>query len=89
MRRIGYRKDLFKSSMRKYRKSSIKPPGGLNKDRGAYLRRGGEDLFNLAKHGGIGSPLRPRIKNGKVQVQEVGGHAAEDQKQLAELPVGE
>ena len=67
----------------------LSPRGGLNKDRGAYLRRGGEDLFNLAKHGGIGSPLRPRIKNGKVQVQEVGGHAAEDQKQLAEPPVGE
>ena len=29
MRRVGYRKDLLKSSMRKYRKSSIKPPGGL------------------------------------------------------------
>ena len=57
--------------------------------RGGLFEEGGEDLFNLAKHGGIGSPLRPRIKNGKVQVQEVGGHAAEDQKQLAELPVGE
>ena len=40
-------------------------------------------------HGRIGSPLRPRIKNGKAQVQEVGGQAAEDQKHLAELPVGE
>ena len=71
MRRIGYRKDLFKSSMRKNRKFSIKPPGGL-----IYFT--------------VGSVLhRPRIKNGKAQVQEVGGHAAEDQKHLAELPVGE
>ena len=38
----------------------------------------------------VGSPLRPRIKNGEAQVQEVGGHAAEGQEQLAELklPVG-
>ena len=68
----------------------LSPPGGLIKTGGLFEEGGGgEDLFNLAKHGGIGSPLRPRIKNGKVQVQEVGGHAAEDQKQLAELPVGE
>ena len=94
MRRVGYGKDLFKSSMRKYRKSSIKPPGGLvisntfEGGGGLIWGRGG-GFFNLAKHGVIGSPLRPRIKNGKAQVLEVGGHAAGDQKQLAELPVGE
>ena len=46
-------------------------------------------LISFSKDGVIGSPLRPRIKNGKAQVQEVGGHAAEDQKQLAQLPAGE
>ena len=49
----------------------------------------GGGLISFSKDGVIGSPLRPRIKNGKAQVQEVGGHTAEDQKQLAQLPVGE
>ena len=44
--------------------------------------------MQFSKNGVVGSPLRPRIKNGEAQVQEVGGHAAEDQKELAELPVG-
>ena len=39
-------------------------------------------LISFSKDGVIGSPLRPRIKNGKAQVQEVGGHADEDQNQI-------
>ena len=40
-------------------------------------------LFNLDNYNdGIGSPLRTRIQSGKAQVQEVLGHAAEDQNQI-------
>ena len=35
---------------------------------------------------GVDSPQRARMQSGKAQVQEVGDHTAEDQKQL---PVGE
>ena len=45
----------------------------------------GGGLISFSKDGVIGSPLRPRIKNGKAQVQEVGGHAAEDTNQSFQL----
>ena len=44
---------------------------------------GGGGVISFSKDGVIGSPLRPRIKNGKAQVQEVGGHAAEDRKKTS------
>ena len=50
--------------------------------RGAYLREG---VFNVEKTMiSVRSPERTSQQSGKVRVQEVGGHAAEDQ-----IPVSE
>ena len=67
-------------------KSSINPPPpraylfqtGLGG--GGLIREGGLILFS--EEGGISSPQKARMHSGKSQVQEVGGHAAEDQKQI-------
>ena len=75
-----------------YRKSSNKPPGGLfisNTGGG-----GGGGLLNwdgglcesgriyFSKDNGFNSPKRTKVDGGKAQVQEVGGHVAEDQTQI-------
>ena len=69
----------------KYCKSSIKTPGGLfisNPFEGGLIEmeglfeRGG--LFNLE----MTMVRTRRIQSGKAQVQEVLGHAAEDQHQI-------
>ena len=39
----------------------------------------GEGLIYFRKNDGISSPLRTRIQSGKAQVQDVLGHAPEDQ----------
>ena len=62
-----------------YCKSSIRPYGG------AYFLEGGrEGLFNIQfrKDDSISSSYRTRIQSGKVLVQDVGGHAPEDQQQI-------
>ena len=48
--------------------------GGLNRDRGG--------LFNLEKTMVSVLHLKTRIQSGNAQVQEVGGHEAEDQKRI-------
>ena len=47
---------------------------------GGGARDGG--LFNLEKTMVSVPHKKPRIQSGNAQVQEVGGHAAEDQKQI-------
>ena len=47
---------------------------------GVRLNREG-GLIQFSKEDGISSPQRTRMQSGKGQVQEVGGHVAEDQKQ--------
>ena len=39
-------------------------------------------LFNFRNNDVISSPCRTTIQSGKAQVQEVLGHAAEDQNQI-------
>ena len=70
-----------------YRKSSIKlpPPGELFiscpfDGGGSLIETGG--LFNFRNNDVISSPCRTTIQSGKAQVQEVLGHAAEDQNQI-------
>ena len=78
-----------------YRKSSIKPPGGLiyfkpiwrggggglNRDGGLFQRRGG-GLFNLETT--MISILRKKLEYNvvKLRYKKVEGHAAEDQNQI-------
>ena len=57
----------------------ISPPGTYLFQ--AHLGRGG-GLFNFAKTIVSIFLKEPTKRSGKVQVQEVGGHAAEDQKQI-------
>ena len=73
-----------------YRKSSItSPPGGgglftsntFDGGRGGGLNRV-RDLFNLAKTMVLILHKELEYKMAKAQVQEVGDHAAEDQKQI-------
>ena len=72
-----------------YCKSSIRAPGaylfqshlrGDLIETGAYLKGGG--LFNLEKTMVSVLHKKPRIQSGNAQVQEVEGHAAEDQRQI-------
>ena len=53
--------------------------GELNRD-GGLIREGGS--FNLTKMMVSVLHKELRIQSGKSQIQEVGGHAAEDQKQI-------
>ena len=55
--------------------------GGLNTDRGGLFVGGGE-LIQLWKDDGISPQYRNRVQSRKAQVQEVGGHATENQKQI-------
>ena len=61
-------------------KSSIRPYGGAY----FFFFGGGEGLFNIQfrKDDSISSSYRTGIQSGKVLVQDVGGHAAEDQQQI-------
>ena len=78
--------------LNRYRKSSIKPPGGaylfeaylrglIDRDRGGYLR-GGVCLFNLEKTmvSVLHKELEYKVK--KLKNKKVGGHSAEDQNQI-------
>ena len=72
MRRIGYRKDLFKSSMRKYRKSSIKPPrGGLFISRWdrfsikTYIKNGKAKVQEAGDHAAEGQEQLAELPIGK------------------------
>ena len=74
---------LITSFLKKYRKSSVSPPGAysfLTHWRGDLIEMGG--LFNLEKM--MVSVLHKELeyKVEKLRVQEVGGHAAEEQKQI-------
>ena len=80
-----------------YRQSSTKSPEGLIYFKhisggGGLIETGGliesAALLNLAKTMVSVIHKKTRIQSGKAQVQEVGGPAAEDQKQY-KLPVGE
>ena len=61
--------------------TSLFEGGGLNTDRGGLLVGGGE-LIQLWKDDGISPQYRNRVQSRKAQVQEVGGHATENQKQI-------
>ena len=78
-----------------YRKSSNKPPGRLIyfKHRrpgggggGGLLNRDGglceSWRIYFSKDDGFNSSKRTKVDSGKAQVEEVGGHVAEDQKQI-------
>ena len=85
--------------VRTYLKSSIKPPGraysfhtfegggggGTLQRLGGLFERG-HIYIQFSIEDDVNSPQRARMQSGKAQVQEVGDHTAEDQKQL---PVGE
>ena len=69
-------------------KSSIKPPRRVYlrqthlRGAGGLIETGG--LFNLAKKKTVSLLLKEptRMQSGNAQAQEVGGHAADDQKQI-------
>ena len=71
-------RDITISYIFSYRKSSIKLPGGLFISN-PFGRRG---LFVLEKTMVSVLHKKTKIQSGKAQVQEVGGHAAEDQKEI-------
>ena len=78
--------------VRTYLKSSIKPPrraysfhtfeGGGTLQRLGGLFETGHIYIQFSIEDGVNSPQRARMQSGKAQVQEVGDHTAEDQKQL-------
>ena len=86
----------FKSSEENTVNPLLSPPRGLfisnTFQGGGLIETGGliesAALLNLAKTMVSVIHKKTRIQSGKAQVQEVGGPAAEDQKQY-ELPVGE